>query len=154
MLSTLHTNDSVGAIGRLEDLEVPPFLLASSLLGVMAQRLMRKICLSCAEPHELSDDQLAYLKVPLPQLPGGTQVMKGAGCVKCRNTGYLGRTAVFEIFHVSPRVKELIARKAGTEALIEGARATGLKTLREAAVLKMAMGITTYEEVLRMTSSI
>ncbi len=154
VLSTLHTNDSVGAIGRLEDLEVPPFLLASSLLGVMAQRLMRKICVNCAEPHELSDDQIAYLKVPLPKVPGGPQVQKGAGCVKCRNTGYLGRTAVFEIFHVSAQVKELIARKAGTEALIEGARATGLKTLREAAVLKMAMGITTYEEVLRMTSSI
>ncbi len=153
VLSTLHTNDSVGAIGRLEDLEVPPFLLASSLLGVMAQRLMRKICQNCAAPFELSADQLAYLKVPMPKLPGGVTIKQGAGCVKCRGTGYFGRTAVFEIFHATSEVKELIARKATTEQLIEGARKVGLKTLREAAVLKMAMGVTTYEEVLRMTSS-
>ncbi len=154
VLSTLHTNDSVGAIGRLEDLEVPPFLLGSALLGVMAQRLMRKICANCAQPTELTSDQWKYLKVKIPELPGGPQVKQGVGCVKCRGTGYFGRTAVFEIFHATSEVKELIARKAGTEQLIEAARHTGLKTLREAAALKMAMGITSYEEVLRMTSSI
>jgi general secretion pathway protein E len=88
VLSTLHTNDSIGAIGRLEDLKVPPFLLSSALLGVMAQRLMRKVCGGCAQPVNLTADQLAALGVPLPLLPGGPQFRKGAGCVKCRGTGY------------------------------------------------------------------
>jgi general secretion pathway protein E len=152
VLSTLHTNDSLGAVGRLMDLQVPPFLLSSSLLGVMAQRLMRKVCPACAQPTLLTQEQLAALGVPLPLLPGGPRFMKGAGCVKCRGTGFLGRTAVFEIFSATGEVKQLVAASAGHEALLQAARKGGLRTLREAAVRKLALGVTSFDEVLRMTT--
>jgi general secretion pathway protein E len=154
VLSTLHTNDSVGAVGRLVDLQVPPFLLSTSLLGVMAQRLLRKVCASCAAPTTLTREQLAALGAPLPLLPGGPQFRKGTGCVKCRGTGFLGRTAIFEIFSATPEVKLLIANKAPVDAVIEGARRGGMRTLREAAIRKLAAGITSFEEVLRMTSTL
>jgi general secretion pathway protein E len=153
VLSTLHTNDSVGAVGRLFDLGVPPFLLSSSLLGVMAQRLMRKVCSSCAAPTQLTSDQISALGVPLPLLPGGPQFMKGTGCVKCRGTGFMGRTAVFEIFSATGEVKQFIANKAPAEQLIAAARGGGLRTLREAAVRKLATGVTSFDEVLRMTTA-
>jgi general secretion pathway protein E len=154
VLSTLHTNDSVGAVGRLIDLEVPPFLLSTSLLGVMAQRLLRKVCQSCSAPTTLSAEQLAALGVPLPLLPGGPNFRKGAGCVKCRGTGFLGRTAIFEIFSATPEVKLLIANKAPVDAVVGAARRGGMRTLREASVRKLAAGITSFEEVLRMTSTL
>jgi general secretion pathway protein E len=153
VLSTLHTNDSIGAVGRLEDLQVPPFLLASSLLGVMAQRLVRKVCGACAQPVTLTPDQVAALGVPVPLLPEGVQFRRGQGCVKCRGTGYYGRTAVFEIFNATPKVRALIAQKAPTEALSAMARSQGMRSLREAAVRKLAQGVTAFEEVLRMTST-
>jgi general secretion pathway protein E len=152
VLSTLHTNDSFGAVNRLQDLEVPPFLLSSALLGVMAQRLVRKICASCEQPVTLSKEEVASLGAPIPLLPGGPRFMKGKGCVKCRGTGYLGRTAVFEIFSATPEVKQLIANKAPLEQLVAAGRAIGLRTLREAAVRKLAEGETTFEEVMRMTT--
>ncbi len=152
VLSTLHTNDSVGAVGRMVDLEVPPFLLASALLGVMAQRLVRRICPGCAAPVELDDAQLEALKVPMPTDLGAPQFKKGAGCVKCRGTGYRGRTAVFEIFSATSEVKSLITHKAPrAELVVEGQR-HGLRTLREAAVRKLYQGVTGYDEVLRMTT--
>jgi general secretion pathway protein E len=152
VLSTLHTNDSIGAVGRLVDLQVPTFLLASALLGVMAQRLVRKVCAACAQPVKLTPEQVQALGAPIPLLPGGPKFMKGAGCVKCRGTGYIGRTAIFEIFSATPEVKQAIATRAPAEELAARARAQGLRTLREAAVRKLAEGVTTFEEVLRMTS--
>ncbi len=152
VLSTLHTNDSFGAVNRLMDLEVPPFLLSSALLGVMAQRLVRKVCGSCGQPVQLSQDQVAALGAPIPLLPGGPKFLKGTGCVKCRGTGYLGRTAVFEIFTATQEIKQMIAKKAPPEHLVAAARGMGLRTLREAAVRKLAEGETTFEEVLRMTT--
>ncbi len=153
VLSTLHTNDSLGAIGRLVDLQVPPFLLSSALLGVMAQRLVRRVCASCAQPTQLSAEQLLALGAPIPLLPGGPRFVKGAGCVKCRGTGYLGRTAIFEIFSATLEVRQAIASKAPVEHLAAQARGQGLRSLREAAVRKLAEGVTTFEEVLRMTST-
>jgi general secretion pathway protein E len=153
VLSTLHTNDAVGAVSRMSDLGVPPFLLSSTLLGVMAQRLLRKNCPSCAAPVQLEAEQLAALKVPLPLLEGGVKVMQGKGCVKCRNTGYFGRTGVFEIFSATPEVRDVINHKGTPEQLIQAGRAAGLRTLREAAVRKLAMGLTSFEEVLRMTTT-
>jgi len=101
VLSTLHTNDAVGAISRMKDLGSPPFLLASSLLGVMAQRLVRKTCPQCAEEVTLTQDELQALGVPLPLLPGGMKLVRGKGCNKCRGTGYFGRSAVFELVSVT-----------------------------------------------------
>jgi general secretion pathway protein E len=149
VLSTLHTNDAVGAVGRLEDLGVAPFLLSSSLLGVMAQRLLRRICPSCSEPTTLTSDQVAALGAPLP-MP--LTLRRGAGCVKCRGTGFSGRTAIFEIFTATGEVRELVARKAPMGELVAAARGGGLRTLREAAVRKLAQGTTSFEEVLRVTT--
>ncbi len=152
VLSTLHTNDSVGAVGRMLDLDVAAFLLSSSLLGVMAQRLVRRICPSCATPTSLSPSQIEALKVPLPTDLGEPKFMKGAGCVKCRGTGYRGRTAVFEIFSASSEIKSLITKKAPHAALVEAGRRSGLRTLREAAVRKLYIGQTGFDEVVRMTT--
>ncbi|PZR13880.1 MAG: type II secretion system protein E [Archangium gephyra] len=153
VLSTLHTNDSLGAVGRLEDLEVPSFLLSSALLGGMAQRLVRKVCAACAEPAPVTAEQLAALGVAMPLLPDGPKFQKGTGCVKCRGTGYRGRTAVFEIFSATQEMKQAIANKAPRDQLEQMARTAGMRSLREAAVRKLAEGETTFEEVLRMTST-
>jgi general secretion pathway protein E len=146
VLSTLHTNDAVGAISRMRDLGAAPFLIASCLLGIMAQRLVRRICPHCAQPSSLSADELAALQVPLPLLPDGVKVMRGAGCVRCR-------TAVFELMHVTNDLRELIAQNAPLADLYRAANAAGMRSLREAAVRKLAQGLTSFEEVVRMTSS-
>ncbi|MFL5319973.1 MAG: GspE/PulE family protein [Myxococcaceae bacterium] len=152
VLSTLHTNDAVGAVSRLRDLGVPPFLLASSLLGFMAQRLVRKVCTHCAVEATLSADELQALGAPLPLLPDGVRLQRGAGCVRCRNTGYYGRTAVFEILNVTPEMRDLIAADAEPAKLHEAARKSGMRMLRESAVRKLAQGLTSFEEVVRMTA--
>ena len=152
VLSTLHTNDSVGAVTRMKDLGVPAFLLGSCLIGVMAQRLLRKVCLRCAQEAELAPDQLLALEAPLPLLPGGLQLRLGAGCVHCRGTGYYGRTGVFEILPVTDSMRQAIAQEAPESRLTELARAAGMRTLREAAVRKLAQGQTAFAEVVRMTS--
>ena len=152
VLSTLHTNDSVGAVARMRDLGVPSFLLASSLLGVMAQRLVRVNCPACAEPTTLTAEQIASLGVPMPLMPDGVKLLKGKGCVKCRETGYRGRSGVFEMFHVDRELRELIASGADGSAIEQAARAQGMRRLREAAVHKLAQGLTSFEEVVRMTA--
>ncbi|HLL05603.1 MAG TPA: GspE/PulE family protein [Myxococcaceae bacterium] len=153
VLSTLHTNDAIGAVARMKDLEVPAFLLAQSLVGLMAQRLLRRICVHCAQEATLTPDELTALQVPIPLLPGGVRLLKGAGCVRCRGTGYFGRTGVFEIVSVSAEMKELITGGANHHELVEAARRVGMRTLREAAVRKLAQGLTSFEEVMRMTSA-
>jgi general secretion pathway protein E len=152
VLSTLHTNDALGAVSRMKDLGVPPFLLGSCLLGVMAQRLLRRICSHCSAPTRLTPEELATLGSPLPLLPGGVQLREGAGCVNCRQTGYRGRTGVFEVVNVSPALRGRISASAPAEELSQLARRSGMRTLREAAVLKLARGLTSFEEVMRMTS--
>jgi general secretion pathway protein E len=153
VLSTLHTNDAIGAVARMKDLEVPAFLLSQSLVGLMAQRLLRRICVHCAQEATLTPDELTALQVPIPLLPGGVRLLKGAGCVRCRGTGYFGRTGVFEIVSVSSEMKELITQGATHHELVEAARRVGMRTLREAAVRKLAQGLTSFEEVMRMTSA-
>jgi general secretion pathway protein E len=152
VLSTLHTNDAVGAVSRMKDLGVPPFLLAQSLLGVMAQRLLRRICERCAQPTTLSQDQLVALQVPLPLLPGGVELRAGAGCVRCRGTGFHGRVGVFEMFAVTDEVRQAISAGAELPDLYRTARGGGMRTLREAAVRKLAQGVTAFDEVVRITS--
>src|SRR6266852_5889876 len=153
VLSTLHTNDAVGAITRMKDLGVAPFLLASSLLGVMAQRLLRRLCPHCATETPLTPDELASLQVPIPLLPGGVRLMRGAGCTRCRQTGYFGRSGVFEILNITSEIRDLINRGFQLAELRELARQSGMRSLREAGVLRLAHGLTSFEEVMRMTSS-
>ncbi|WP_163996926.1 GspE/PulE family protein [Pyxidicoccus caerfyrddinensis] len=152
VLSTLHTNDALGAVARMRDLGVPSFLLAQSLLGVMAQRLLRRVCSHCAEESTLTPDELLALQAPLPLLPGGVRLLKGAGCVRCRGTGFVGRTGVFEIVTCGGELRDLVSREAPYDKLVEAARRSGMRTLREAAVRKLAQGLTAFDEVVRMTS--
>jgi general secretion pathway protein E len=152
VLSTLHTNDAVGAVARLKDLGVPPFLLAQSLIGIMAQRLLRRVCPHCAQQTSLSQDELAMLGTPIPLLPGGVRIVKGAGCPRCRGTGYWGRTGAFEIVNMNNELREYVSRGASHQQMLDSARRGGTRTLREAAVRKLAMGLTSFDEVVRMTS--
>jgi general secretion pathway protein E len=148
VLSTLHTNSAAEAIPRLRDLRLEPYLLASSLVGVMAQRLVRSVCPHCAEETTLSQGELDALAVPLPP---GAQPRRGAGCTKCRMTGYQGRSAIFELVSVTGGVREHIT--AGTEVIERIARAEQqMRTLRESGARKVAQGITTVEEVVRVTT--
>jgi len=149
VLSTLHTNDSISAIYRLIDLGVQPFLVASTLLGVMAQRLVRKICPHCREPFEESAQLLVDFGFPVEE-SGNIRLHRGKGCPKCRNTGYLGRCGIFEIFPMSRRLQEATTAKSNSMELTEIARQEGMATLKDDAWLKIKQGITTFEEALRV----
>ena len=155
VFSTLHTNDCAGSVSRLLDLGVEPFLLGSTLTGVIAQRLVRKVCQECAERVFLSEEQIVALGIPLEpgekrQLP----VQVGQGCVRCRNTGLYGRTGIFEMMDVSPKIRRLVQERADAKEIKKVAQLDGMMPLRQAAIRKLAQGVTTYEEVFRVTSDI
>ncbi len=153
VLTTLHTSDSVGAVARLRDLGVPGFLIAATLTGVVAQRLVRGVCPNCAEDVRLTADQVAELGVRHPEEHAGKLLARrGTGCPKCRQTGYFGRTGIFEVLSVNHRLRHLIAEGATPEALARTARQDGLRTLREHAILKIAAGATSFEEAMRATA--
>ena len=148
VFSTLHTNDAVSAVTRLVDLKVEPYLVTATLEGVLAQRLVRKVCPDCREPYR-PDPQVAAL---LAQQPiGNLSLMRGRGCEACRQTGYRGRTGIFELLPVSDEVKQAITKLEPLAKLREIARAQGMRTLREDGWTKARAGITTVEEVLRVT---
>ncbi|MEI8256338.1 MAG: ATPase, T2SS/T4P/T4SS family, partial [Deltaproteobacteria bacterium] len=153
VLTTLHTNDSVGAIARMTDLGVPPFLLSATLIGVAAQRLVRKVCPACAEDALLTTDELADLGVKHPEEYAGKLIARrGAGCPKCRHTGCYGRSGIFEMLGVNRRLRQLIAEGATPDSLLRSARQDGLRTLRDHAVRKVALGVTSLEEAVRATA--
>jgi general secretion pathway protein E len=147
VLSTLHTNDSASTIIRLLDLGVPPFLISATVLGIVAQRLVRKICPHCKKVRNLSHDECDYLQLPEKSY----SVWEGEGCKECRGTGYKGRSGLFEVMHMNDRLKALVTGSVELAAIVEMARQEGLVTLREIAVNKMLEGVTTYEEVISMT---
>jgi general secretion pathway protein E len=153
VLSTLHTNHAVGAVSRLTDLGVPPFLVAETLVGALAQRLVRRVCPACGEDVVLTPDELSELGVKHPdEYVGRMLARRGLGCPRCRQTGYYGRSGIFEMLHCGPRLRELIAERVAPEALARAARQDGLRTLREHAIRKVARGHTTLEEALRCTA--
>jgi len=155
VLTTLHTNDAVAAIARLRDLGVPSFLIAATLTGVVAQRLVRQVCPACAEDVPLTADEVAGLGVPHPEDHAGELLARrGPGCAKCRYTGYYGRAGLFELLAVNARLRHLIADGATPEALARTARQDGLKGLRDHAVQKVAAGVTSYEEAMRATADV
>jgi general secretion pathway protein E len=151
VLSTLHTNDTATSITRLLDLDVLPFLLSSVLVGVVAQRLVRVICEHCKLSTFLTHEQVLALGIEGAE-GRRLKVCYGAGCPQCRGTGYRGRTGVFEVMPVHQRIRELIMEKATADAIKREALAEGMVTIRDYAIRKMAKGITTYEEVLRVTT--
>ncbi len=151
VFSTLHTNDAVASIVRLIDLGLQPFLIASTLLGAMAQRLVRKICPHCTETYTVEAEKLVKLGFPVSD--GETVTLKrGKGCRECRQTGYKGRTGVFEIFPLSPQLKKMITANSSSEEMRQVAIREGMTTLREDAWQKVKAGITTLEEALRVTT--
>ncbi len=153
VFSTLHTNDTSSAVSRLLDMDVEPFLLSSTLVGVMAQRLLRTICKKCKTRDMLTPEQVDLLGIKMPARSEKTlPVHYGQGCVKCRGTGYYGRTAIFELLPVDEVVQKLIAREASAPEIRKAARANGMMSLRESAIKKMAQGLTTFEEVMSVVS--
>lgn len=150
IFSTLHTNDSVGAISRLLDMGVESFLLSSTLLGVLAQRLVRVLCPHCKVPVE-PDPKLINAIGASPEETRDVTFYAGQGCEACRYSGFLGRTAIFEYLPVDMRIRKEINMAADTERLKDVAAETGMKTLRENGWDKVRQGITTISEVLRVT---
>ncbi|ABC81058.1 GspE/PulE family protein [Anaeromyxobacter dehalogenans] len=153
VLTTLHTNDTVSAVARLRDLGVPSFLIAATLTGIAAQRLVRQVCPSCAEDVPLTADEVHALGVPHPEDHAGKLLARrGRGCPKCRFTGYYGRSGIFEVLPVNARLRHLVAEGATPEVLLRTARQDGLRPLRDHAVRKVAAGVTSFEEAMRATA--
>jgi type IV pilus assembly protein PilB len=150
VLSTLHTNDAPAVVSRLTDLGVEPFLLSATLEGVIAQRLVRKICSECRVEYQPSPEELMELNLKADKVTGRS-FYYGEGCKKCNNTGYKGRNAIFEIFLNSEQLKKLITEKASLADLRRQARKEGMRTLRESGILAIFDGITTIEEVVKET---
>ncbi len=150
VFSTLHTNDAPGAVARLVDIGVKPFLVASSTRCLMAQRLVRKICKKCIQPYQPTEAEMRALSITQEMLQNATP-MKGRGCNNCGNTGNRGRFGVFEIFVIDDEARKLIYDRAPTSVLRARAREMGMRTLREDGVRKVLAGLTTPEEVIRST---
>lgn len=150
VLSTLHTNDSPSAITRLLELGIPPYLIRATVLGVMAQRLVRTLCPHCKQPS--TADQTAWTSLTRPwKAPLPKTVQQPAGCLECRNTGYLGRAGVYEILQLSPELTKMIDERCELEQLRLTAYRDGMKSLRLSGAKKVAAGETTIEEILRVT---
>ena len=146
VLSTLHTNDAPGTVTRLIDMGIEPFLAASSLIGVLAQRLVRVICPKCKAAYQPAPDVATQL-----QVPAGATLFRGTGCAGCKQTGYKGRIGMFEFLLMTDPLRDLIVARAPAHAIRESARRAGMRSLREDGLAKALAGITTVEEVLRAT---
>ncbi len=151
VFSTLHTNDAVSSLIRLQDLGLQPFMIASTLLGCMAQRLVRKICPECKTSFQMDSKELTQMGFAVAG-SGPVTLHKGEGCRHCRNTGYRGRCGVFEIFPMSSEIKKMTVAGASGEEMRRVAIREGMTTLREDAWSKVRAGITTLEEAIRVTS--
>lgn len=150
VFSTLHTNDAAGAITRLTDMHIEPFLIASSVEAIIAQRLVRVLCDVCRQPREYEEVFLRDMKFPL-NAKGPNRYFESRGCEKCRRTGFMGRTGIFEILLVNDNIRPLIIGRESTNAIKQQAIKQGMRTLRDDGWLKVKDGITTFEEVLRVT---
>ncbi len=149
VFSTLHTNDAAGAITRLIDMGIEPFLVASSILGVLAQRLLRTICKECKEEYKPSAESLKFFGTEMPV--ADMRFFKGKGCPKCMETGYKGRIGIFELMIPDEKIRDLTMKKGTRGEIKKHAHWLGMKTLREEGVRKIQEGLTTVEEVLRVS---
>jgi general secretion pathway protein E len=150
VFSTLHTNDSAGAMTRLLDLGVEQYLVASSVVAVMAQRLVRLVCKHCREEFAPEAESLSDIGLKLDQLPN-RRLWKGRGCPNCLNTGYLDRMGIYEVLPVTEKVREQVMTKTGASLIKQAAVASGFRTLRMDGAQKVLRGLTTIDEVLRVT---
>jgi type IV pilus assembly protein PilB len=152
VLSTMHCNDAPGAISRLDDMEIAPFLISSSVILACAQRLMRRICTSCKEPVTYPTKMFTDLNID-PKLFDGVTLYRGRGCDRCKNSGYAGRAAIIEAMTITDEIRKLIIKRASAQELGKLAVEQGMKTLRMVALDKAREGISTLEQVLVLTSS-
>ena len=148
VLSTLHTNDAAGAVTRLQEMGCEPYLVCSALVGVLAQRLVRRICPACREPDH--PDPADLLALGMTDTASVT-LSRGAGCDECRGTGYRGRTGIYELLRLTEDARELILARAAAGALRRHAIARCMTTLREDAWTKAGAGVTTVAEIVRVT---
>lgn len=147
VLSTLHTNDAPSAVIRLNDMGVAPFLISSSVIGVIAQRLVRKLCPACKEAFEPGPNVCREYRIP-----EGSRIYKAVGCEQCRWSGYKGRTAVFQMMSINDEIRRLIAEEAQAREIEDAALRNGMRTLRDAGLLKVLEGVSSMEEVLQETT--
>jgi type IV pilus assembly protein PilB len=150
VLSTLHTNDAPGAVTRLIDLGVAPYLVSASLIAVLAQRLVRKVCPNCKQEYE---PHISIQRAVEKWLNASGKFYRGMGCRKCRNTGYLGRIAIHELFVPSEEILDMIAQNVTLKQLREAALKNSMAPLHIDGVQKVVAGITTIDEILRVTSA-
>jgi type IV pilus assembly protein PilB len=151
VLSTLHTNDAPEAVTRLMDIGVEPYLISSSVIGVLAQRLIRMICPDCKVPYPVDPKSLSDLGDDVSKSKGPITLYRGKGCKNCKQSGYIGRTGIFELLLINERIKQLISEKASTQVIRETAKKTlGMISLREDGLGKVLKGITTLDEVNRV----
>jgi len=150
VLSTLHTNDAVSSISRLEDMEVPSYLIAVALRGVISQRLVRRLCSKCSKAYKPSEYELNYLGLPLD---GEYTFYKAVGCPQCNNTGYKGRTAVHEILLITNEIRDMISRRASASEITKYAIENGMSTLKDETIKIISQGITSFEEAMDITYS-
>ena len=150
VLSTVHTNDAPGTINRLIDMGIEPFLISSAVILILAQRLIRKICMDCREPVKVHPQLLIDLGIP-PDEVKSVQAYKGKGCSICNNTGYKGRLGLYEVMPMKEEIKELVLSRASNSEIKKEAIRLGMKTLRQSGIVKIKDGVTTIEEVLRST---
>jgi type IV pilus assembly protein PilB len=146
VLSTLHTNDAPSTVTRLLNMGIEPFLVVGALTLVVAQRLCRKICEHCKQPHSISKEELISVGIA----PASAEKVKGfigKGCKECNNTGYKGRIAIYEVMRITPGIKSLILRDASSDEIKKQAIKDGMRTLRMSALIKFSQGITTLQEV-------
>jgi general secretion pathway protein E len=153
VLSTLHTHDTTSAIVQLINMGIQPFLVGSTVIAIIAQRLVRKICDSCARPARISAQEIDELHISKEEAEK-LALRKGTGCMTCRGTGYFGQTAIFEIMEVTDELRTLIHNDAGAYAIRNAALKQGMHSLRARAIEKMKAGITTCEEVFRVTGGL
>ncbi len=146
VLTTLHTNNAVGSIPRLIDMGIEPFLLSSSLVGVISQRLVRKICPKCKVEYQAAEDEKKILGIPEEE---NITIYKGEGCKACMNSGYKGRIGVFEVLEVSKEIRKLIDDQASGDEIQEMALSQGFHTIFEDGKQKVLDGVTTVSELLR-----
>lgn len=151
VLSTMHCNDAAGAISRLDDMGVAPFLISSSVILACAQRLMRRVCSSCKEPYSPMPEVFQQVGVKPEQFKGG-QMFRGAGCEKCKNTGYSGRVAIIEAMTVTDEIRRLVIQRASASEIGKVAREQGMSTLREVALGKVRAGVSTFDQVIEVTA--
>jgi general secretion pathway protein E len=148
VFSTLHTNDAAGAVTRLQDMGIDSYLISSSLIGVMAQRLVRKVCVHCREEDSLTEEEAELLEIDISQFP---TLWRGMGCERCANTGYRGRLGLYELMTVTDNIRHVIGSGADASKIRQQAVAEGMRTLRQDALNKLYQGITTPEEIVRVT---